>query len=92
MTVKNNGPADSRVTLTNNMAANLYFVSSSTTHGTCGGVTCSLGTLPSGTTATVTVTVRPLLRGTYTSKSSLTSNTVDNNPANNTATFTTVVK
>jgi uncharacterized repeat protein (TIGR01451 family) len=93
MTVKNNGPADAKtVTLTNNMAANLYFVSSSTTHGSCGGVSCSLGTLTSGTTATVTVTVRPLLRGTYTSKSSLTFGGTDNNTANNTATITTVVK
>lgn len=93
MTVKNNGPAEAKtVTLTNTLAANLSFVSSTTTQGSCGGATCSLGTLASGATATVKVTVRPLLRGTYTSKSSLTFGGTDNNPANNTATITTVVK
>lgn len=93
MTVKNNGPAEAKtVTLTNTLAANLYFVSSTTTQGNCGGATCSLGTLASGATATVKVTVRPLLRGTYTSKSSLSFGGTDNNTTNNTATIKTVVK
>lgn len=93
MTVKNNGPAEAKtVSLTNTLAANLYFVSSSTTQGSCGGTTCSLGTLASGATATVKFTVRPLLRGSYTSRSSLTFGGTDNNTTNNTATITTVVK
>jgi len=93
MTVKNDGPAEAKtVTLSNTLAANLSFVSSSSSQGICSGATCSLGTLASGATATVAVTVRPLLRGTYTSKSSLSFGGTDNNTTNNTATITTVVK
>lgn len=93
MTVKNNGPAEANtVTLANTLPANLSFVSSSTSQGSCSGTSCSLGTMASGATATVTVTVRPLVRGTYTSSSSLSFGGTDNNTANNTATITTVVK
>ena len=93
MTVKNNGPAEAKtVTLSNTLAANLSFVSSSSSQGSCSGASCSLGTLANGATATVKVTVQPLLRGTYTSKSRLTFGGTDNNTTNNTATITTVVK
>lgn len=93
MTVKNSGPAEAKaVTLSNTLAANLSLVSSTTTQGSCNGANCSLGTLASGATATVKVTVRALQRGTYTSKSSLSFSGTDNNTTNNTATITTVVK
>lgn len=93
MTVKNNGPAEAKtVTLTNNLAANLYLVASSTTQGSCAGTSCSLGTLASGATATLKMTVKPLARGTFTSNSSVSFSGTDSNNANNTATITTVVK
>ena len=92
ITVKNAGPGTTPyVTVSNNVAANLYFVSSTTTSGSCGGVSCTLGQLAAGETATVTLVLRPLKRSTYTSKSTVYVPTSDNT-SNNTASITTVVK
>jgi len=64
------------VTVTDPLPANGVFGSMHTTQGTCtrtvsnpnknkaGTVTCSLGTLPGGGTATVTITVTPTTKGT----------------------------
>lgn len=93
ITVKNDGPGTAPyTTVTNNVAANLYYVSSSTNNGSCGGVSCTIGQLAAGESATITLVLRPLLRGTYTSKSSLSFGTTDKNSSNNTATITTVVR
>ena len=91
ITVKNAGPGSTPyVTVINNVAANLYVVSSTTTSGRCNG-SCTLGQLAAGDTATVTLVLRPLRSGTYTSKSTLLVPTVDNT-ANNTVSITTVVR
>jgi uncharacterized repeat protein (TIGR01451 family) len=70
-TVTNNGPdLANNITLTDNLNSSvtgvpLTFVSASTTAGTCGGgstnavVSCSLPTLQSGSTATITIVVAP---------------------------------
>jgi len=76
------------------------FVSATPTQGTCGElggmVTCNLGDMPAGTTATVdiVVTVDPATPdGTIlTNKASVSANEADANPADNTATVTTTVQ
>ena len=62
VTVTNNGPgAATNVTLTDTYDALTAFVSATATQGTCaddtGTVTCDLGTLANGATATVTIVV-----------------------------------
>ena len=82
------------MTVTDTLPAGAAFVSASASQGTCIGtapVTCSLGSLASGTTATVTVKVRPSAAGTATSTASVTAAETDPVSANNTATATTAV-
>jgi uncharacterized repeat protein (TIGR01451 family) len=75
-------------------ASDVDFVSATATSGTCehkaNTVTCSLGTVNVGTTATVTIVVRPKKTGTLSNTATVTS-PEDNTPANNQATATTVV-
>ena len=98
--VTNNGPsAATGVTLTDTLPKNAGYSSATTTQGTCIAkaakrtVTCSLGTLGSGATATVTIEVKPTAKGTATNTASVTaSSPADPNTANNTATATTTVR
>ena len=93
--VKNNGPNDSRsTTLTDTLPEGVAFLSAQSTQGSCSGaaiVVCSLGTLASGASATVTIAVEPLEPGSLTNTA-----TVAGTPdpagatANNTAAVTTV--
>jgi len=62
--------------------------------GSCSGgrtVTCSLGTIPAGGNATITVLVEPLRRGTLAGSASVTTTSVDADPGNNSAATTTTV-
>jgi len=65
--IQNNGPSTaSTVTLTDTLPAAVTFVSSNTTQGSCSGtttVTCNLGTMANGATATVTIQVQAPLTG-----------------------------
>src|SRR5262249_61308811 len=70
LTVHNNGPDTSTgVSLSDPLPAGVTFVSTSTTQGTCTGtttLTCALGTLANGASATVTIVVTPNNTGTLT--------------------------
>ena len=95
ITVTNNGPDPATgVILTDDLPDSAAFVSASpqcmyiqANHT----VVCSLGTLTSGATATVTIVVRPLQGGTITNTASVSAVEMDPNAANNTATESTTV-
>ncbi|HEY8132747.1 MAG TPA: hypothetical protein VII12_12750 [Thermoanaerobaculia bacterium] len=90
MTVTNGGPSTaSAVTVTDTIPLNMTFVSSMSSQGTCTGtgpVSCALGTMTSGATATVTVVARTTAQtGFATNVATVSSTTIDPNPANNSA-------
>jgi uncharacterized repeat protein (TIGR01451 family) len=94
--VMNNGPAQATgVTLTDVLPANVRFVSVTSTAGSCtqagGTVTCNLGGLSNGSSATVTIVVRPKKVGTLTNTAQVSSSSPDSNQANNADTEETVV-
>jgi uncharacterized repeat protein (TIGR01451 family) len=96
MVVTNNGPASAAgVQLTDTLPANVQFVSAASTAGSCaqtgGTVSCNLGSLSNGTSATVTIIVTPKKAGTLTDTASVSSSTSDPNQANNIDTEQTVV-
>ena len=96
ITVSNGGPdSASSVRLSDSLPAEVSWVSTTTTQGTCSGtsaISCDLGTLASGATATVTIVVRPLItNGEVWNTASASSSTADPNTTNNSATATTSV-
>jgi uncharacterized repeat protein (TIGR01451 family) len=104
ITVTNHGPlAATGVTVKDPLPASARFNSASSTQGTCtrttttkpktkdGTVTCSLGGLANGATATVTIVVTPTTPGTLTNTASVTGDQADPTPADNSATATTTV-
>ena len=90
--VTNHGPSPATgVTMTDALPAELAFQTATTTQGTCSGtstVTCDLGTLANGASATVRITVLPLPTGptSITNTATVTENEFDPNTANNTST------
>jgi uncharacterized repeat protein (TIGR01451 family) len=95
ITVKNNGPsAASGVTLADNFSPSVVFVSVNSSQGSCGGipaVQCNLGSLGSGSSATVTLTVLPTLSGSLTNTATAGADQPDPNTVNNTANSSTAV-
>jgi uncharacterized repeat protein (TIGR01451 family) len=97
--VTNNGPSTATgVTMTDQLPKNAGYASATTTKGSCTAkpsralVTCALGDMASGTSATVTIVVKSPTKGTITNTASVTATSPpDPNPSNNTATATTVV-
>jgi uncharacterized repeat protein (TIGR01451 family) len=88
LTVPNNGPNPaSGVTVTDQLPSSVTFVSATPSQGSCsesgGVVTCNLGTMGNGATATVDIVVQPTVAGTVTNTASVTSSTEDPNEANN---------
>jgi uncharacterized repeat protein (TIGR01451 family) len=99
ITVKNNGPsAASGVTLTDKLPKNAGFGSVRSTQGTCSPkpqqqtVTCTIGSMASGATVTVTVIIKPTTKGNFTDIASVAS-TSPSDPVsgNNTSSVTTRV-
>ena len=92
LNVSNAGPATaSNVRVTDTLPEGTTFVSATTNAGSCthanGTVTCALGTLGSGTSATIVVNVRPNVGGTHTNQAVVSADEAD--PiANNTAVST----
>jgi uncharacterized repeat protein (TIGR01451 family) len=98
--VKNLGPGDAKgVSLSDTIPTHVTFKSVRTTQGTCKSPTaqnhalsCSLGDLASGSTATVTITVLPLVKGTLSNTVTVTSASPgDPDSSNNSATAQTTV-
>ncbi len=88
LNVKNNGLATAGgVTLSNDLPAGVSFTSATPSQGTCGEtggiVTCQLGTLAPGGSASIQIKVMPQAGGTITNVASVTSNEDDANPADN---------
>ncbi|MCI0644217.1 MAG: calcium-binding protein [Chloroflexi bacterium] len=93
--VTNNGPAQATgVTLTDQLPLNVRFGSVVTTAGSCteaaGTITCDLGVLDNGASATVTIIVTPKKLGTITNTAHVSSLQPDPNAANNTDTQATM--
>ncbi len=95
-TVANTGPhAATDVVLTDPIPSGATLVSTTASQGSCASgatVTCSLGAITSGASATVTVTVSPTATGQLTNTVSVAMAETDTNLANNTASATTTVE
>ena len=93
VTIINSGPSDATdVVLTDTLPAAASFVSASAGCGEAGGaVTCTIGTIASGDTATVSITVAPTEVSTITNTATASSAVADPSTGDNTATETTTV-
>ena len=95
LTVTNNGPNDATgVTLTDTLPTGVSFGSVASSQGTCSRidtVSCNLGSLMNGATATVTLVVTPTTAGPLTNTASVSGNETDPTTSNNTASATTTV-
>lgn len=94
--VTNNGPAQAtNVNLTDMLPIGVAFGFASTTQGNCNGsttVSCSLGTINTGSTAIVTIAVTPTTQGLLANTASATASETDFDTTNNSATITTIVQ
>ncbi len=93
--VTNGGPSSATgVTVTDTLPAGVTYVSATPSQGSCSGtstVTCNLGTLANGASATVTIVVTPTTTGTKSNTASVTSSVNDPNTSNNSSTASTTV-
>jgi len=96
LTVANAGPQPAaQVRVMDALPAGLDRLSVTPSQGSCPGegpLSCALGTVPAGGQATVTVVVRPTAAGTLVNTATVSSDTADPNPANDTATSETTVQ
>src|SRR5206468_3071288 len=92
----NAGPSDAtNVQVNDTLPANVTFDSATPSQGSClqslGVVTCSLGTLAAGGSASVDVKVRPQAAGPITNQASVSSDAFDGNTQDNSASAATTV-
>ena len=89
LSVTNTGPANSNVTLVDDLPAGIVYQSVSTNRGSCGFVaptlTCSLGLMSAGQTAAIDLTVIAVDAGSITNTAQVTGSAPEINAANNTA-------
>lgn len=96
LSVSNNGPDTATgTTVTDSLPGSVAFVSANPTQGTCahsgGVVICDIGSVNSGATATVTITVTPMVDGVITNSAVVSSDLADSDNTNNSATESTQV-
>jgi uncharacterized repeat protein (TIGR01451 family) len=92
MVVTNNGPsAATGVTIADPMPAGNTFVSATTTQGSCTGgaiLNCTIGTMASGATVTITLVTTPSTVGAQTNTANVAGSRPETNTANNAASAT----
>jgi uncharacterized repeat protein (TIGR01451 family) len=90
ITVTNNGPTQATgVTVTDTIPAGATFVSATPSQGSCNAaspVTCALGTIDNGDSATIALVVRPASDGPLSNTADVAATTPDPNPANDSST------
>src|SRR5688572_4929980 len=95
LVIANSGPASAtNVNVTDNLPGGVTFGSATTTQGSCSGagpVNCSIGTLASGASAIVTISVTPTASGQITNNATVTATEADSDSSNNTASLVTVI-
>lgn len=90
--VRNNGPDPaSGVTVADTLPASETLVSAVPSQGTCTTLTCALGNLSSGATATITIVAHTTASGALTNKATVRGDQNDPNISNNTAAATNAV-
>jgi uncharacterized repeat protein (TIGR01451 family) len=95
LTARNAGPSSAAdVSVSDSIPSGASLVSASASQGSCSGsatVTCPLGSLASGASATVTIVVRPGSAATLSNSASVSSSTADPTSGNNQASASTTV-
>ena len=95
VSVSNAGPAAAtNVSVTDTLPSGATFVSATSSLGSCNGtqtVTCAIGALSNGGSATVTIRVQVGKVGSLSNSARVTSSTTDQNTGNNAASTTTIV-